>query len=727
MKNIFTSLFFLLNFCILTIAQNSPYERLSNQDLLPEDYITPSFDKYTESLKKSNRNEDSFENEKDREKFYLEITYAVDELLRSGYILYNDPIGKYVNKVLEVVVESNPILKEKKPRVYILRSTAVNAFALDQGIIFMSIGLLSQLENEAQLALILAHELVHVQENHGLEEFLETIKVDRKLSKNKRLNTKQLDIAALEKNRYSRDQEMEADDLGLTYFLNTNYSFESIQRVFDILRYSYLPFDEIVFEKNVLEKISVSLPVELFLEEVKAINPAEEDEEQSTHPALSKRNEQFAQRLKGMAVNEKKDYLISKESFLDIQLRSRVELARLFLNRQSLAEAIYAGFLMTKIYGETDFTREIIGKALYGLSKYHNNELSEKLTSPYYKDIEGQSQQVFHLIHKLSDKELNILAIAYNYHRYLNAPDNKTLRALIVDLFADLHMFHEANSLNEFYTIELPETANDTTSLDKGKELSKIDKIKQNRKGKKEGDVKWHLLAFSEVLNDTDFRSIATEGFKAGKKLQEEKDHFSSSTYEGRRNLQNYRNKINKKGRSLGVKKVLVVNPLFIHLDGSKSKPKLGRIKSNQRRVALKEIISSSAVLNDVKVEFIDGNSLKANDVDQLNDLVATKEWVDNQFNTEGFLSLGYNQEYIEKIASKYGTDYFLSLSVISQEPSTFLGRLFNKNIKSFLAVTIFDVTNGRRSYIKSDFGPHYLDDVFLKSELYDVFFQISK
>ena len=103
-------------------------------------------------------------------------------------------------------------------------STAVNAFAVDQGIIFVSIGLLSQLENEAQLALILAHEMVHVQERHGLEEFLETIKVDQEFNKNKRVKTKQLDLAALEKNRYSRDQEMEADDLGLTYFLNTNYA-----------------------------------------------------------------------------------------------------------------------------------------------------------------------------------------------------------------------------------------------------------------------------------------------------------------------------------------------------------------------------------------------------------------------------------------------------------------------------------------------------------------------
>lgn len=47
-------------------------------------------------------------------------------------------------------------------------------------------GLLAQLENEAQLAFILCHEIVHVEQNHNLEIFLEAKNIQRNIG-NKQL------------------------------------------------------------------------------------------------------------------------------------------------------------------------------------------------------------------------------------------------------------------------------------------------------------------------------------------------------------------------------------------------------------------------------------------------------------------------------------------------------------------------------------------------------------
>jgi predicted Zn-dependent protease len=53
-------------------------------------------------------------------------------------------------------------------RVGVLRDPTLNAFALPHGRIWIHTGLLSRLENEAQLATILAHELTHVTHRHAL-------------------------------------------------------------------------------------------------------------------------------------------------------------------------------------------------------------------------------------------------------------------------------------------------------------------------------------------------------------------------------------------------------------------------------------------------------------------------------------------------------------------------------------------------------------------------------
>ena len=94
----------------------------------------------------------------------LESGFAIDDILQSGLVLFNDPTTIYVNKVLEQLPITDRKLIKKNPRAYVLNSSAVNAFATDQGIIFVTLGLLASLQNEAQLAFILSHELIHIKD-----------------------------------------------------------------------------------------------------------------------------------------------------------------------------------------------------------------------------------------------------------------------------------------------------------------------------------------------------------------------------------------------------------------------------------------------------------------------------------------------------------------------------------------------------------------------------------
>ena len=82
---------------------------------------------------------------------------------------YNDPnLLEYVNLVGQAVadVSSRPDIDY---HFAILNTEYPNAFATPGGYVFVSIGLLKMIDNEAQLAGVLAHEVAHIARKHALQ------------------------------------------------------------------------------------------------------------------------------------------------------------------------------------------------------------------------------------------------------------------------------------------------------------------------------------------------------------------------------------------------------------------------------------------------------------------------------------------------------------------------------------------------------------------------------
>lgn len=88
-------------------------------------------------------------------------------LLGTRQLHPNVEINQYVNKVglWLASLSSRPNLNW---RFGVINSDAINAFAAPGGFVFVTSGMLMQLDNEAQLAAVLAHEIIHVTEQHHL-------------------------------------------------------------------------------------------------------------------------------------------------------------------------------------------------------------------------------------------------------------------------------------------------------------------------------------------------------------------------------------------------------------------------------------------------------------------------------------------------------------------------------------------------------------------------------
>ncbi len=83
----------------------------------------------------------------------------------------NDPIAIYV-RLVGAVLTQHAGRPDIVFRFTVLDSKSLNAFSTPGGYTFITSGLLRYLENEAELAFVLAHEMGHVVKKHGLETWL---------------------------------------------------------------------------------------------------------------------------------------------------------------------------------------------------------------------------------------------------------------------------------------------------------------------------------------------------------------------------------------------------------------------------------------------------------------------------------------------------------------------------------------------------------------------------
>ena len=107
-----------------------------------------------------------FRDERDAKgKLVKEDKYKVD-----GTTLYENPLAQdYVNRVGQSMV---PVGSDKLYAFKIMLNPVPEARSLSTGTIYVSTGLLASIDNEAQLAYVLGHEIAHVEKEHWRDDVL---------------------------------------------------------------------------------------------------------------------------------------------------------------------------------------------------------------------------------------------------------------------------------------------------------------------------------------------------------------------------------------------------------------------------------------------------------------------------------------------------------------------------------------------------------------------------
>ncbi|MBM3601586.1 MAG: peptidase M48 [Alphaproteobacteria bacterium] len=149
------------------------------------------------------------------------------EVLQQFGGVYNDPaLAAYVQQIGTALARHS----EMPDLVFtftVLNSPVVNAFALPGGYVYVTRGLMALASDEAELAGVLAHEIGHVTARHTAQRYSQSVLAA--------IGTTVLgavigDFAELAQlgataylQSYSRDQEFQADELGVRYLTRAGY------------------------------------------------------------------------------------------------------------------------------------------------------------------------------------------------------------------------------------------------------------------------------------------------------------------------------------------------------------------------------------------------------------------------------------------------------------------------------------------------------------------------
>jgi predicted Zn-dependent protease len=182
-----------------------------------------------------------------QEEITLGLQSAPQMAAEFGGLYQDEQVQALVKKVGQGIVQNTEVKDGPYQFDFHVLADAetVNAFAVPGGQIFITMGLLKRLKTEDQLAGVLGHEIGHVVGRHSAQQMAKqelvgglagaaSVALSDPNSPNGSAYIAQY-VANLMNLKYGRDDELESDDFGVKYMIQTGRNPEAMVEVMEIL------------------------------------------------------------------------------------------------------------------------------------------------------------------------------------------------------------------------------------------------------------------------------------------------------------------------------------------------------------------------------------------------------------------------------------------------------------------------------------------------------------
>jgi beta-barrel assembly-enhancing protease len=429
--------------------------------------------------------------------------YAVDRLLNSGFTVYGDPISKYVRSLVGVLLSDQASIRDSM-RYFTVKSDVPIVFVSDQGAVFTSTGLISRLENDAQLSFLLAHALAHYIEKHQLEKFYWSGVQEDRFDWVRNFHV------------YREDDEHKADELALQMYLRSGFAESQIELVFEFLKHAHLPFEEIPIATSFFSTDRMYVP-----ENIVPVKPylikenTRSDDNNGPFPFLAERIEKRTGDLsKDSLRSVGRKFLNSNDQFIEMRNICRFETMRTLLISGKYAQTLYAIHVLEQDFPNSKYLEKMKAHCWLEMYQYEKLDLRKKIM-PSKNSFEGESGKFYQLIGEMNERGWQAFAMRTIYDLYKddsNDPENKALyKCLIKEVASDGNFKTEDYALKSFTEVSAAVKSGDTLALNSEiKTNSKYDKIRKGKDPhvtKSFDSTKYYLYGVYDIMQDEDFLS----------------------------------------------------------------------------------------------------------------------------------------------------------------------------------------------------------------------------
>jgi hypothetical protein len=357
---------------------------------------------------------------------YSQRSDLVIETFNEGLFILDEEITPYLQKILKHIYQSNPALNQET-NVYAYRSEVPNAMSFGEGTIGFTLGLLSLLETDDQIAFVLCHELAHYHAGHSDQKAFEIAQFnyDDEVKKKVKAITRSdygrfskykelITDLGLSMNRHSRDKEFEADSIALLLYLNTSFNKNEPLTTLALLDSSDVP----LYRNNIDFNKYFDFSLYPFKDHWLTYEPSdvwyassEMHDSTATHPECKKRIAAIQRQLmqREGRVNEN----LQPPKINLMRERSRFEIVESGYHFNGYGRTLFNALILAERHPENVYVHAMIAKCLFHLYAYQKNHtLSQVLDLPDPRFEENYNRFVT-FIHTLRLMEL--ASISYYY------------------------------------------------------------------------------------------------------------------------------------------------------------------------------------------------------------------------------------------------------------------------------------------------------------------------
>ncbi|MES2589118.1 MAG: M48 family metallopeptidase [Bacteroidota bacterium] len=653
----FTFLFFVLSYELFAQQNFDDFKNIKAEGEIPNDFIENAFDKISDDLEKGN-----LKLKGEAEKVFLEgVHYAINDLLHSGMVVYGDEVSNYVSSIADKLLVKDQDLRQKL-RFYTIKSNQTNAFSTYQGIIFVTTGLISQLTNEAQLAYVLSHEIAHYTEEHVVQTFDLNAKNKKNAEKVQQLS------------KFSKENEFEADKLGVKLYYEAGYSKDELISTFDVLLYSYLPFEEIEFPKNYLNTDLLTIPEGFYPSKKYPIKALEDtDDSKSSHPNIKKRKDAVEKEILNYKDWGNKVFDLGEPKFKNIRNSCRFESIRTDIVDAEFDDALYSIFILEKEFPNSIYLQRMKAKAWLGYAQYKSTaSFNAKL--PNTKELEGEIASLQFLMKEMNKNQVITVSQRMVHDIYLKNPSDKVIEAIwerMVKTFAKSKKMELEKFSTKTYSAayqDFLKSKSDTiqsNQTENKENLSKYDKIKKQNSSSSEvvlfDTSAFYLYALSDVISNKLFKD-KYDFFKEEIHQEElDEDAYNKLSPKERRNF----DKKEKEKRSTGLNSFIYLEPMVY----SYSKNGIDRIKSEKLQIEYTKAVQEVSKEFNFKTTVIGSSNLKFEGTEMFNQRSTLTSYLSELVENEDIEVFPTDFNLLQEIRTKNETDKVM-LSILEHQKS---------------------------------------------------------